>query len=374
MNKSIADIHPIVVYGASGYTGSLVAKELLRRGFKVVLSGRSETALHQISAELDGISEVRAVELNDPASLRAVLRGCSAVINCAGPFSETADPLVSAAIAVGVHYLDTSAEQPHARRMFEVHDGPARQAGVTLLPAAAFYNALGDLMAHAVSAEMGALEEVTSAYGVRGWNMTRGSRVTAVNFMRDRIGFSDGRQHRLSTIPKFTRFEFPHPLGRKRVIVDYPLGEPITVPRHTDTKKVTCLMSEEAFADGFYIRLVVALGSSIPLLAPLLRWVMRRRRNPRPEQIAGSDFVIEIRVRSTRATRRGTIFGADIYGISAIIIAEAAMRLLGSGGVRSGTLSAAEAFDSRRFLDALANHGVRYEIDQPIALVVNRPG
>ncbi|MFI5897008.1 saccharopine dehydrogenase NADP-binding domain-containing protein [Actinoplanes sp. NPDC051513] len=110
----------IAVYGASEYTGRLVAAELRRRGFDIVLSGRSAERLRQAAASL-GLTgtNVRAADAADPDALAAAFEGCAAVINCAGPFTAFGHTVVRAAIAAGCHYVDTSAEQEFVQSLFE---------------------------------------------------------------------------------------------------------------------------------------------------------------------------------------------------------------------------------------------------------------
>jgi short subunit dehydrogenase-like uncharacterized protein len=74
------------------------------------------------------------------------LAGVAAVVNCAGPFLDTALPVVEAALRAEIPYLDVAAEQA-AVQAIRARDADARRAGVTVLPAAAFYGGLADLLA-----------------------------------------------------------------------------------------------------------------------------------------------------------------------------------------------------------------------------------
>src|SRR5690606_26838257 len=85
--------HAVTVFGAYGHTGRFVAAELRRRGWSVILSGRDAERLAGLPAAHPGL-EVRAATVNDPASLDRALAGAAAVINCAGPFLDTATPVI----------------------------------------------------------------------------------------------------------------------------------------------------------------------------------------------------------------------------------------------------------------------------------------
>ena len=109
---------PIAVYGATGYTGRLVAAELADAGVAFVLAGRNREKLDELASELKGDFEVRQAALADD-ELRSLLGDCAAVIDCAGPFVEHGEPVLRAAVETETHYLDTTGEQPYMRMAFE---------------------------------------------------------------------------------------------------------------------------------------------------------------------------------------------------------------------------------------------------------------
>jgi short subunit dehydrogenase-like uncharacterized protein len=124
-----------LLYGATGYTGRLIARTAHEYGIRPILAGRNPTAVAAVAAE-HGL-EHRAFSLDDVASSDLALDGISVVLHCAGPFIHTAAPMASACIRNGVHYIDITGEievieQLHAR------DAEARAAGVMLLPGAGF--------------------------------------------------------------------------------------------------------------------------------------------------------------------------------------------------------------------------------------------
>lgn len=97
-----------VLYGANGYTGTLIAEEAVRRGLRPVLSGRNREAVDALAARL-GLS-ARPCGLDDAAALRELVRGAALVLHCAGPFSATSKPMLDACLSEGSHYLDITGE------------------------------------------------------------------------------------------------------------------------------------------------------------------------------------------------------------------------------------------------------------------------
>src|SRR5688572_1289366 len=90
----------VLVNGATGHTGRFVVDELLRRGLTPVLAGRSAERLAAVVQRHAGL-EHRVVVLDDPGALHRSLADLGAVINCAGPFLDTAATLALAAVEAG---------------------------------------------------------------------------------------------------------------------------------------------------------------------------------------------------------------------------------------------------------------------------------
>src|SRR4029453_1416411 len=104
--------NPIVLYGANGYTGQLVAEYLTKRNLPFIAAGRSRAKLEEAMSKVPGEHQVQieAVE-HEEAALPRLLTGTKAVINRVGPYGKLGEPVVKAALAAGVHYIDTTGEQ-----------------------------------------------------------------------------------------------------------------------------------------------------------------------------------------------------------------------------------------------------------------------
>jgi len=126
-----------LLYGANGYTGTLVARLAVARGERPVLAGRSAAKIAALAGELGLELEQRAFGLEDPDAIRRGLDGVTAVAHCAGPFSATAGPMARACVNAGVHYLDVTGEIDVFEELHGL-SGRARAAGVVLLPGAGF--------------------------------------------------------------------------------------------------------------------------------------------------------------------------------------------------------------------------------------------
>ena len=186
----------ILVYGATGYTGKLVAEEAARRGLDVVLAGRNAEKLKRV-AEPFGF-ETRVVALSERARLHATLEDITVALHIAGPFSATSTPMVEACLATGTHYLDVTGEiavfEALARR-----DAEAKAAGVLLLPGVGFDVVPSDCLAAHVAAQVEEPDTLRLAIAGMGAGVSRGTAKTAVESLGD--GLTIRRSGVLQSLP-----------------------------------------------------------------------------------------------------------------------------------------------------------------------------
>ncbi len=124
-----------MIYGANGYTGRLIAHEAARRGLRPILAGRKREKIEAMAAELDCPSKV--FSLRSIRETASCLPEAVAVLNCAGPFSQTAETMMEACLRAGVHYLDITGEIGVIELAAKL-DARAKTAGICLLPAVGF--------------------------------------------------------------------------------------------------------------------------------------------------------------------------------------------------------------------------------------------
>ena len=125
----------LLIYGASGYTGALIARSAAEYGLRPILAGRDLAKVKGVAEPL-GL-EARSASLGDSAELSATLEGVTCVLNCAGPFARTALPVFEACLVRGAHYLDIAGEID----VFEAlaaRAGEAQCAGIMALPGVGF--------------------------------------------------------------------------------------------------------------------------------------------------------------------------------------------------------------------------------------------
>ncbi len=332
----------VAVFGAYGHTGRFVVSELRRRGWIPILSGRDEGKLAELAA-MNTDLEARPASVDDPASLDRALSGAAAVINCAGPFAATATPVIDAALRAGIHYLDVAAEVEVAMSTIDQYAELAPAAGIAVVPAAAFYGGLADLLVTAAMADRPAAEEVSIAYALDSWHPTPGT--VAIGNVSDgrragrRLVFSGGRLELRTDAAPTTRWTFPDPFGNQAVQAEFITADSVTVPHHLKVAEISSFMT---------------LGPLKDLSGP--------RLTPPTGLRSAQRFLVEVIVRAGGQQYRAVAHGQDIYAVTAPIVAEATRRLLDGATQAAGVITVGQIGDSADFLRSLSPDHLTVEL------------
>jgi short subunit dehydrogenase-like uncharacterized protein len=342
----------IVVYGATGFTGRLVAAELVAQGLPVVVAGRDPRAVRVLGESLGVASAVASAD--EPRSLRAIFDDATVVVSCAGPFASVGRPVAMAAVESGAHYVDISGEPAFLWWAYRELDGPARRAGVAAVPAAGFDYVPADAAASLLLRRLGPLRRLDYVYSSES-SGSSGTRRTAIGVLRDG-GFVVRRGHPVPTRPggRSRRVSFSD--GARDALM-VPLGDPLCAQRRFGVEDATS-----------WVVAGRGLGRAIRLGSPLLR--VSGVRLAAERVIAGNRGggpTLEQRLRSRFAIRveglgrlRGhgvvELRGVDSYGVTARALALRVRSLLG-GIRRPGVLTPAEERDAPR-----TQHELRIDI------------
>jgi short subunit dehydrogenase-like uncharacterized protein len=358
---------PIAVYGATGFTGKLVAHELKRREADFVIAGRNPQKLEALSAELGGVPST-AASVDDAAALRSLLEPCAAVIACAGPFTLHGEPVLAAAVDTATHYIDTTGEQPFMKMVFDRYGVRAAEKDAALVTAMGFDYAPGDLIAALTADGMEPLDEIVVAYCVRGFGPTRGTALSAMEIMSG--GDLEWRGGGWRMAPRKVdggSWKFPEPIGEQRML-RYPAGEQITVPRHVETANVRTLLNGMMLPQ----RLMPLVSLTMPALGLAMRTPLRRAagaligrmpEGPSDEARRAARFTIVCQAKAGSLLRHGTVSGADVYGLTAVTTTHGALLAADPSFDRAGALAPAQAFDPESFLSSLSDFGVDFEVE-----------
>jgi len=161
----------VLLLGAAGNSGRLIAAELAARRLSIRLAGRRRGPLEDLARALaaDGATtDVRTVDISDTASLAEATMGAGVVVSTIGPFVRQADPVIDACLAAKVPYVDIANEWPAVRGLLD-RDEQARAHAVTLVTGAGFGPAATETLVLRLLEQIGVVPDlvrVAAAAGV----------------------------------------------------------------------------------------------------------------------------------------------------------------------------------------------------------------
>tara|TARA_B100001123_G_C15239799_1_gene998652 strand:+ start:268 stop:1317 length:1050 start_codon:yes stop_codon:yes gene_type:complete len=205
-----------MIYGANGYTGRLVVDEAIKRGLTPILAGRSESV--KAFAEEKGL-KAKVFDLSSINKITEYLSGVSVMANCAGPFSQTAKPMMEACIKSKTHYLDITGEIAVYELGFSL-DEEAKNAGIVICPGVGFDVIPTDCLSVLLKEKMPDATHLTLGFASKGSKPSKGTAKTAAE------GMSKGGRIRINGELKQV------PIAFKERKIDYGFGEinAITIP------------------------------------------------------------------------------------------------------------------------------------------------
>lgn len=367
---------PVTLFGATGYTGQLIALALARDGIPFRIAGRSPEKLAHLSNALPNRPEWLTADAARSSSLPPLFQDTRVLINCAGPFTDLGERVISQSALSGVHYLDITNELGYVFRSRGYND-LAQKTGAALVPACGFEVALADCAAHLAgsallkASQAEALDEINVTYMLN-WNgASAGTRRSAIRSLATSwvtyrewgwTGQIPGGKVRRAA------FHDRHPYA-----LSFPSSESVTIPSHLPVRQVNAWMTT---TPGVRIWGPIL----VPLLSRLSRSVLRQfiltiaslggkgsaasfpsNSEQDTNRRKQSKFSISVEARAGDQQRTTMLNGNDPYGMTAETIVYAVQRLLEPQHERKGLLAPAAAFDPQTLIDyAQSNWGLSF--------------
>jgi short subunit dehydrogenase-like uncharacterized protein len=322
---------PLLVYGAYGYTGELIARRAVARGLPVVLAGRDAARLATLGAALG--CPWRAFPLSEPGPLRRGLEGVGLVLHCAGPFFRTFRPMVEACLDLRIHYLDITGEIPVFQQIAAL-GSQAERAGVMLLPGSGFDVVPTDCLAAHVARRRPGAARLALGFQSRG-GISIGTARTMTSLGPDAPPPGPG--------PRRRRIDYGRGLRRSWSI---PWGDVFTARRATGIEDVTVYLAMP-------LAQALAMGA-LQVVAPLFRLPALAEGAARllaggvggPDaraRAAGSTVVWAEAVDPSGQRAVARLSGPEGYQFTALAAVEIAERVL-RGEVKPGWQTPASAY------------------------------
>ncbi len=174
---------PILLYGANGYTGTLIARMAGDYKVRPILAGRREETIKPLAEELG--YDYRVIDLKDPIALDKVLSEVTLVLHAAGPFKHTAKPMIEACLRAGKHYLDITGEIG-VYEMAKTYHQQALAKGVMVMPGVGFDVVPTDCIALHLKNKLPDAISLKLAFAGLGGGVSRGTATTMAEGMGEK--------------------------------------------------------------------------------------------------------------------------------------------------------------------------------------------
>lgn len=334
----------LLIYGANGYTGRLIAREAAARGLKPTLGGRNRAAIEQLASELDCPACVGSLE--DEVLHNAIAKA-NVVLNCAGPFSQTADTIVSFCALIGTSYLDITGEIDVIEHV-ATFDADARAVGASLIPAVGFDVVPTDCLAAMLAARLPGATHLALAFTATG-TVSPGTAKTVIEGAGTGKARVDGRL--VDVPPLWKTRTVPFPAG-PREVTTIPWGDLASAFHSTGIPNIETYVATSARERKQMQRM--------QRLAPLLKisWVRRlaqwaagrTMKGPNDGELAGgrAEIWCEVRDDSGRV-ETATLTTPNGYRLTALTAVAAAERVL-HGDIAPGFQTPSRAFGAEFIL------------------------
>ncbi|MFI5718721.1 saccharopine dehydrogenase family protein [Nocardia sp. NPDC051750] len=345
----------IVLFGATGYTGRLIAESLVARGAAPVLAARNAASVEKFATEIGG-AETAVADVTDPGSIRALLGRGDVLVTTVGPFLRYGQPALNAAIASGAHYFDSTGEGPFIRTVFD-HDEQARKAGVGLLTAFGFDYVPGNLAAALALREAPDAVRADIGYFIADPGTSGGTRASMAGMLFEG-GFAlrGGRVVPERTAAHTRTFDVA---GRSQTGASVPGSEHFALTRSYPRLREADVYLGLPGPAAHGLQLTSLLTGAVARVEPLRRLaegaltgiVKGSTGGPTPASRARTRTwtVAEVSDDTGRTAASVTLAGVDPYTFTAAILAWGAQSALNGGLLGTGALGPVDAFG----LDAL---------------------
>ena len=359
---------PVVVYGASGYTGRLICEYLREYHVPFIAAGRDGKKVQEVVDKIPGIDTVEhdVVEVShDVAALTGLFEGASVVCNTVGPFIKFGPEVVEASLAAGCHYLDTTGEQDWALDAQKRWGQGFRDAGLLLSPGVAQMYSTGEIAANIALETVPGLDTLDMLVLWKGFPTYASTQTIFTILKADWFHLQnneyvawDHRATRECVVP-----------GQHGTALTVPWGGTLhPVWFKNDPRVATCLVTggvmDRAVMDGVVattgmfeeqIRPLDPAGqeSALSEIAAGLQADMPPRENPRVNTSIDS-----VHASGPLGRVHVAIHGNSNYKQTGLLQAFAAYSLLQQPPRRTGFASACQAFGHRELLGVLRNFGL----------------
>ncbi|MGH9530545.1 MAG: DUF5938 domain-containing protein [Terriglobales bacterium] len=358
---------PVVVYGANGFSGRLIAEFLREYNIPFIAAGRSRERIQEVMDRVPGIetADYEVVETGGSVDeLSGLFKGVKVVCNAVGPFIYHGPGVIEAAWNAGCHYLDIGGEQAWAREVAEKWGAKFASARLLAAPGTAFMSSVSDAAARLCleSSAIDTLETLTMFKGIP----TFGSTQTIFAVIP-----TDGyylEQNQYKSWPRATRYDVVVPgyIQTQLALAWGGFPQPVWFKDHPQVANVKSIgglldrqiMEGVAATEKMFEEQIRPLPSNEQKskLAEMANSV--QAGTPPRENMREQRTIDVVTGRGTTDFVQCVIFGTCCYRQTGLLQAFAAHNLIHSSPRKVGFASAAEAFGHHELLQILETSGL----------------
>jgi short subunit dehydrogenase-like uncharacterized protein len=358
---------PVVIYGANGFSGRLVAEFLREYNVPFIAAGRSKARIQDIMIRVPGIetASYEVLEVSDSLDdLVKLFTGAKVVCNAVGPFIYSGPRVIEASLKAGCHYLDISGEQAWIREVAEKWGAKFATKELLAAPATAFMSAVSDA-AIRLCLEHGAIDTIETLTMFKGIP-TFGSTQTIFAVIQTDAYYLEQNQYK--TWPRAVRYDAAVPgyIQTQMALAWGGFPQPVWFKNHPQVANVRSI-------GGLLDRQIMeGVAATEKMFEEQIRTLPKQEQERRLSEMANSvqgstpprENTREQRTIDVVAGRGSTdfvqcvTFGTCCYRQTGLIQAHIAHSLIHSAPRKVGFASAAEAFGHRELLKVLESHGL----------------
>jgi len=357
----------VVLYGASGFSGRLVAEFLREYNVPFIAAGRNRVKVQDVMSHVPGIetADYEIVEVgDDPDDLCRCFDGAKVVCNTVGPFIYNGPRVIEAALKAGCHYLDISGEQTWIREVAEKWSCRFAQQGLLAAPATAFMSAISDA-AIRLCLEAGAIDTIETVTMFKGIP-TFGSTQTIFAVIQTDAHYLEQNQYK--PWPRAARYDVSVPgyLQSQLALAWGGFPQPVWFKNHPQVANV------KSFGGLLDRQIMEGVAATEKMFEEQIRALPKAEQEKRLAEMANAvqggtpprENGREQRTIDVVAGRGSTdyvqcvVFGTCCYRQTGLLQAFAAQNLVKAPPRKVGFASAAEAFGHREVLRAVESYGL----------------
>jgi len=368
VQQNMSNKRPVVIYGANGFSGRLIAEFLREYNVPFIAAGRSLSRLQDGMKQVPGIETANHDCVETQGSVEELTRlftGAKVVCNTAGPQIYNGPRVIEAALKAGCHYLDISGEQAWLRTIEEEWGSKFADRGLVAAPATAFMCAVSDAVIRLCLASHPGIDTLEVLTMFKG-NPTFGSTQTIFAVIQTDAYYLEQNQYK--PWPRATRYDVlvPGAIQMQLALAWGGFPHPVWFKNHPQVSNVKAfgglldrqIMEGVAATEKLYEEQIRPLAPAererrLAEMASAVQGGMPPRENPREHRTI--DVIVG---RGSTDAVECAVFGTCCYRQTGLIQAFAAHHLVHAAPRKVGFASPAEAFGAREILTVLENHGL----------------